>query len=126
MQSDARNGRFIEPDQRDLGRPVRLRKIFRFSCRANHLYKLAPSRLTEGRFAIVTDVERGMRWTRMAPLTNGADADGESCGPDAPTLVSSFADKNPQGDGGKKARSPGRVRSKSLKPLRGECRAKPV
>jgi hypothetical protein len=31
----------------------------------------------EGRFAIVTDVECGMRWTRMAPLTNGANADGE-------------------------------------------------
>ena len=31
----------------------------------------------EGRFAIVTDVECGMRWTRMAPLTNGVNADGE-------------------------------------------------
>jgi len=31
----------------------------------------------EGRFAIVTDVECGMRWTRMAPLTNGVIADGE-------------------------------------------------
>jgi hypothetical protein len=31
----------------------------------------------EGRFAIVTDVGGGMRWTRAAPLTNGADADGE-------------------------------------------------
>src|ERR1700732_4793790 len=30
------------------------------------------------------------------------------------------------GDGGKKARSPGRVRSKLLKPLRGECRVFPV
>jgi hypothetical protein len=57
---------------------VRLAKIFRFARRANHLYKLA--RLApdqEGRIAIVTDVERGMRWTRMAPLTNGAIADGE-------------------------------------------------
>jgi hypothetical protein len=32
---------------------------------------------TEGRFAIVTDVGHGMRWTRAARLTNRADADGE-------------------------------------------------
>ena len=27
--------------------------------------------------AIVTDVERGMRWTRLVLLTNGTEADGE-------------------------------------------------
>ena len=32
---------------------------------------------SEGRFAIVTDVDGGMRWTRAARLTNRADADGE-------------------------------------------------
>ena len=33
---------------------------------------------TEGRFAIVTDVGHGMRWTRAAPKDEGADrADGE-------------------------------------------------
>jgi hypothetical protein len=32
---------------------------------------------TEGRFAIVTDVGRGMRWTLMVPITNGTEADGE-------------------------------------------------
>jgi hypothetical protein len=36
---------------------------------------------SEGRIAIVTDVERGMRWTRqrraLFARTNGADADGE-------------------------------------------------
>jgi hypothetical protein len=32
---------------------------------------------SEGRFAIVTDVGGGMRWTRAALLTNGAQADGE-------------------------------------------------
>jgi hypothetical protein len=31
----------------------------------------------EGRIAIVTDVERGERWTREYRKTNGADADGE-------------------------------------------------
>jgi hypothetical protein len=29
------------------------------------------------RFAIVTDVGNGMRWTLIVPLTNGAIADGE-------------------------------------------------
>lgn len=32
---------------------------------------------TEGRFAIVTNVGQGMRWTRAARLTKCADADGE-------------------------------------------------
>src|SRR4051812_44016493 len=31
----------------------------------------------EGRFAVVTDVGRGMRWTRMVQLTRAPDADGE-------------------------------------------------
>jgi hypothetical protein len=53
----------------------------------------------------------------------------KSCGPDASTLASSVAEArsaqpgwtkpcNPQGDGGKRARSPGRARRKPLKPLR--------
>jgi len=55
----------------------------------------------------------------------------KSCGPDAPTLVSSFAEamsalmgptrRDPRDDGGKRARSPGRARRKPLKPLRREC-----
>src|SRR5229473_7422315 len=44
----------------------------------------------------------------------------KSCGPDAPTLVSSW--RATADDGGKQARSPGRARRKPLKPLRGECR----
>src|SRR3982074_2643667 len=53
----------------------------------------------------------------------------KSCGPDAPTLASSFAgwqvgpyraptNHVSAGDGGKRARSPGRARHKLLKPLR--------
>jgi hypothetical protein len=51
----------------------------------------------------------------------------KSCGPDAPTLVSSLRSRvGPTGlrqdisagDGGKRARSPGRARRKPLKPLR--------
>jgi hypothetical protein len=86
-----------------------------------HLQKYSPSRFTqiksispavsrpeEGRFAIVTDVERGMRWTRQrwasagiagralarersnGTLTNGADADGEVVWSWHPLLVSSL------------------------------------
>jgi hypothetical protein len=55
----------------------------------------------------------GVRWSRTA----------KSCGPGAPMLASSLAEMhsaqpglrciiNPQGDGGKQARSPGRARSK--------------
>src|ERR1700720_461178 len=57
----------------------------------------------------------------------------KSCGSGAPTLASSFAEmhppnrvrciKDPQDDGDTQARSPGRARSKPLKPLRRECRA---
>ncbi|HLG83629.1 MAG TPA: hypothetical protein VKY22_21675 [Bradyrhizobium sp.] len=36
-----------------------------------------PASLTEGRFAIVTTREAGMRWTLTCLLTSGADADGE-------------------------------------------------
>src|SRR5262249_42503202 len=50
----------------------------------------------EGRFAIVTNVGRGMRWThwrraRVLVRTNGADADAKACGPGLPTLRSSRA-----------------------------------
>src|ERR1700735_2312908 len=43
----------------------------------------------------------------------------KSCGPDAPTLASSSREaKFLGGEGGNKARSPGRARRKPLKPLR--------
>jgi hypothetical protein len=45
-------------DQRDLGGPVLLRKIFRFPRRANHLYKLAPSRSSRGAARDVTNAGR--------------------------------------------------------------------
>ena len=51
-------------------------RIFRFTRRANHLYKLGPSRPTEGRHAIVTVAGRDAV-DADALLTNGADADGE-------------------------------------------------
>jgi hypothetical protein len=42
----------------------------------------------------------------------------KSCGPDAPTLASSFRGAIRASEGGKKARSPGRARRKPLKPSR--------
>src|SRR5579863_2803526 len=43
----------------------------------------------EGRFAIVTDVGCGMRWTRSCQATNGIDPrTAKSCGPDISTLMS--------------------------------------
>ena len=73
---------------------------------------LALSRLTEGRLAIVTDARRD------AVDADGADDErrkrrtAKSCGPDAPTLASSLREATFAGDGGKKARSPGRARYK--------------
>jgi len=65
---------------------------------------------------------------RRAAFSKGGPRTVKSCGPDASTLASSSAEArsaqpgrtnlNPQGDGGKTARSPGRSRSKPLKPLR--------
>src|SRR5713226_5542748 len=66
------------PDGQISDLPVQppLQKIFRFPRRANHLYKLGPSRPTEGRLAIVTDAGRDAV-DADALLTNGAEADGE-------------------------------------------------
>jgi hypothetical protein len=67
-----------------------------------------------------------MRWTRMALGRRRLRRTAKSCGPDAPTLASSRRKAIFAGEGGKKARSPGRARNKPLKPLRGECRVIPV
>jgi hypothetical protein len=85
--------------------------------------ELPPSRSTEGRLAIVTDAGRdamdARRRERRTRLARGRRSRvvlmprrwHQVCGGDS------------VGDGGKKARSPGRARRKPLKPLRGECRA---
>ena len=68
----------------------------------------------EGRFAVVTDVGSGMRWTRQrqAQSLRGRmmlSRTAKSCGPGAPTLALSSWTRT-TGDGGNKARSPGRSR----------------
>jgi hypothetical protein len=77
--------------------------------------RIVPSsrRLDEGRFAIVTDVGGGVRWTRTALQTRAPEADGQavwSRRPDA-GVKSAMMLSHRAGDGGKKARSPGRARS---------------
>ena len=75
--------------QSDLPCPVILLKIFLFPSDPNH--RLIPRYPVpyEGRFAIVTNVERDAV-DAEAPLTNGAQADGEVVGPVAPMLASSW------------------------------------
>ncbi len=61
----------------------------------------------------------GTRWTRGALKTKALYLRTEkSCGPDASTPASSWREAIPAGDGDNKARSPGRVRRKPLKPSR--------
>ena len=54
--------------------------------------------------------------------TNGAAADGEIVWSWPPDAEAKLRGNDPRNDGGKKARSPGRVRRKPLKPSRRECR----
>jgi hypothetical protein len=61
--------------------------FFRIS--ANHKHIPRPQ---EGRFAIVTGVGRGMRWTRSCCETSSMARTVKSCGPDPPTLGSSLRD----------------------------------
>src|SRR5450432_1077989 len=68
----------------------------------------------EGRFAVVTDVGSGMRWTRQRQAPSWRrrmklQRTAKSCGPGAPTLALSSWTRT-TGDGGNKARSPGRSR----------------
>ena len=80
----------------------------------------------EGRFAIVTDVRSGMRWTQAALLTRALPCGRRSRVVLTPRRWRQVGGSNSVDDGGKQARSPGRARSKPLKPLRGECRVSPV
>jgi hypothetical protein len=79
----------------------------------------SPSRPTEGRSR--DRHGRGMRWTLMA------QDDRRCCGRRSrvvltPRRWSQAGGVISAGDGGKRARSPGRARRKPLKPLRGESR----
>jgi hypothetical protein len=56
-----------------------LSKIFPLALTGKSALEARPSRARkEGRIAIVTDVGRGMRWTRKVHETNAPDADDEA------------------------------------------------
>jgi hypothetical protein len=88
---------------------------------------IAASRLGQGRIAIVTTREAGMRWTRMCLLTSGTDADGEIVWSWRPRdLALKFAlmrSTHHAGDGGKRDGSPRRARisRKTIAQGRPEC-----
>src|SRR6202011_4436862 len=68
----------------------------------------------------------GMRWTLWRRKTSDAWGGRRSRVILTPRRWRQGLRDDPQDDGGKRARSPGRARNKPLKPLRGECRVFPV
>src|SRR5471030_923674 len=81
---------------------------------------------TEGRFAIVTDVGHGMRWTQAAHLTRAIPCGRRSRVVLTPRRWCQVGERNFADDGGKQARSPGRARGKPLKPSRAGMPGVPV
>jgi hypothetical protein len=71
-----------------LSSPFRKNILFRSSVETALSIRYPAS--SEGRFAIVTDVGRGMRWTLCAVRRTARKRTAKSCGPDAPTLASSW------------------------------------
>src|SRR5450631_1274873 len=69
--SPARTAEFVVIFQADLGSPVPLAKIFRFTRRANHLYKFAPSHPTRGACHGRRETRGGLRWTRQRYARDG-------------------------------------------------------
>src|SRR5215212_2932708 len=67
---------FVEADQSDLGCPVPFAKIFSFASDPNQFSSPAVSFHQRG-VSRSSRTRGGMRWTLIAPLTNGAEADGE-------------------------------------------------
>src|SRR5215208_4918603 len=72
----ARTAEFLHADQSDLGCPVPFEKRIPFSFDPNHFTTLAVSFHQRG-VSRSSRTRGGMRWPLMAPLTNGAEADGE-------------------------------------------------
>src|SRR5579864_8067483 len=94
---------FHEPIQRHV-EDASSRAKFLFTKIGNCAYLVAVPLSHEGRFAIVTDVESGMRWTqwRRARFPCGRTAlvrTAKSCGPGTPGLVPSRRGDDLAGDG---------------------------
>ena len=106
--------------------PAPPRKIIRFPCRANHLYKLAPSCPTEGRLEIVTDAGQDAVDAECAFDEWRVRRTAKACGPDAPMLASSSREASFSGMTVAKKPVAGESTKEAVKPLRGECRVIPV
>jgi hypothetical protein len=136
----ARSGRL---SGKSVSSPVE--KNFSFGFELKSLLSRALSCTRQRGVRVVTDVGCGMRWMRRHQKTNDAEPHtAKPCGPDAPMLASSWRRcqritsddashrtevmslAHHADEGGKKARSPGRARSKPLKPLRREGRSDPT
>jgi hypothetical protein len=105
--------------------PVSFAKIFRFPFDPNQLHMFGRLVPLEGRLAIVTDAGRDAV-DAACEQTNDIARGRQSRVVLTPRRWRQVGESNFTGDGGKKARSPGRARRKPLKPLRGECRVFPA
>ena len=103
-----------------LSRPAPFVKIFLFPFDPNHFSIRGHPGPHKGAFRDRHERKVGMRWTRSGATDESAYLrTAKSCGPDAPTLASSSRGAELlRGEGGNKARSPGRARRKPLKPSR--------
>jgi hypothetical protein len=85
---------------------------FGFPSDPNQFYIPCRPRPHKGRFAIVTNVGLGMRWTRVARLTSALSCGRRSRVVLTPRRWRQVGGGNSTRDGGNKARSPGRARNK--------------
>jgi hypothetical protein len=87
-RSRSPSNQFTQPNQHDLAGPAIGRKIIRFSFSPNQTYKATVPLLHEGRFAIVTNVERDAMDADSADDERHLRRTAKSCGSDASTLAS--------------------------------------
>src|ERR1700737_1621426 len=80
---------------------------FRLTAGANQQYSNPVPLPFEGRFAIVTDVGCGMRWTQAVPKTRALSCGRRSRVVLTPRRWCQVGGSNSAGDGGKKARLTG-------------------
>ena len=92
--------------------PAQVAKIYRFTSHPNQFYRSAVSRSHRGAYHDRHERWRGMRWTLRCRTTNDTDADGKAVWSWRPDAGVKCCGVDPQGDGGKQARSPGRARNK--------------
>ena len=121
----ARKIEFVEADQSDLPSPVPFEKKFRFAANPNHFH--IPRRPVPQRGVSRSSRTRvGMRWTRAALLTRARACGRRSRVVLTPRRWRQVCGFKNAGDGGNKARSPGRARRKPLKPLCAGMPGEPV